>query len=419
MKLTAETLIAADRETVWRFTQTPACHVKWDLRFSDIDYLPRGSAGEPQRFRYAMRLGAGLAIQGWGETIGRPDRATSALRFGSVDAKSLIREGAGSWTYAGHDGTTRFSTVYDYATRYGLFGRVLDLAFRPLMIWATRWSFDRLRLWIEDGIRPGIALGLWLLKVVVRSALAATWIYEGLIPKILAQRADEIALVRDSRLYAGAPSDTLAALGLAEIAFGFWLLCGRAERVAAIVSTAGICSLAALVVSLHPAALTDPFGGISKNLGLLGCGAVVWMLSECSPIASRAKPMRHGKAGPRAPSPRALPARPPRAPSPRASLSTLSPGHSRTDSPLAQALSADELRRLAPLVRAHLTPAMGIHRYRGSRTASGGSAVCADGSRLRFSGREAGCPRSFRRPVRRFRSKSSIASFQARMALHG
>jgi hypothetical protein len=33
------------------------------------------------------------------------------------------------------------------------------LVFRPLMGWATAWSFDRLRLWCERGISP--ARSLW------------------------------------------------------------------------------------------------------------------------------------------------------------------------------------------------------------------------------------------------------------------
>src|ERR1700722_651744 len=67
MKLTAETRITASRETVWRFSQTPALHVRWYLRFSDIEYLPRESTSEPQRFRYATRIGFGRSLGGWKE----------------------------------------------------------------------------------------------------------------------------------------------------------------------------------------------------------------------------------------------------------------------------------------------------------------------------------------------------------------
>src|SRR5262245_3062324 len=334
MKLTAETRIASDRDTVWRFTQTPDLHARWDLRFTDIEYLPR-AGDETQRFRYATRIGFGLAIEGWGTTVGERDRTASALRFGSSDRKSLILEGAGSWTYRDHDGLVTFSTVYDYATRYGVAGAVLDaLLFRPLMIWATRWSFDRLRLWIEAGIRPELALRLWAVKVAARIALGLIWIHEGLVPKILAQQPREIALVADFGLYPGTAEGALALLGAFEIVIGLWLLSGRAERIASFISTAGVLTLGALAASVQPAALADPFGGISKNLALLACGLVVWTLSQSAPIARRARPRQ-----------------------PRRSTD-------RMESPFARLLRND-IHRAAPLVRAHFAPAAGIQRYEG------------------------------------------------------
>ena len=58
-------------------------HQRWDLRFTDIEYLPRPDKSQPQRFLYETRIGFGLRIAG--ESVGaRADaRAvrTSALRF--------------------------------------------------------------------------------------------------------------------------------------------------------------------------------------------------------------------------------------------------------------------------------------------------------------------------------------------------
>ena len=189
MKLTADITIKADRDTVWYKSQDPEQHVQWDIRFSNIAYLPKANPEEPQRFRYATRLGFGLAVEGWGESVGEPGKQTSALKFGSDDPKSLITEGAGSWTYKPVDNGLRFSTVYDYRVRYGLLGWGIDmLLFRPLMLWAVRWSFDRLKIWIEQGTHPAVSLRVWLAKVIARVALALVWIHEGIVPKILAVR---------------------------------------------------------------------------------------------------------------------------------------------------------------------------------------------------------------------------------------
>ena len=137
-------------------------HERWDLRFTQIEYLSRGD-GDPQQFHYATRIGFGLRIKGEGESVGEksaPDGSrTSALRFWSTDPRSLILEGSGYWRYVPTEHGVRFLTSYDYRTRFGAVGRVFDrLVFRPLIGWMTAWSFDRLRLWLEDGIEPEQAI---------------------------------------------------------------------------------------------------------------------------------------------------------------------------------------------------------------------------------------------------------------------
>lgn len=141
-----EVHIRADLDRVWKFTQDPALHQRWDARFTTIDYLP---GTDPQRFRYATRLAPGLTVAGEGVTAGehtRPDGTrTSALRF-----HSPLMTGSGYWRYVPTPTGVRFLTGYDYTPRWPL----LDLLMRPLMGWATAWSFDRLRIWLEDGVPP-------------------------------------------------------------------------------------------------------------------------------------------------------------------------------------------------------------------------------------------------------------------------
>jgi len=155
-----ETDIAAPLAELWSRTQDPALHERWDLRFTGIAYDAPPSAGQPQAFDYETRLGFGIAVRGQGETLAernRPDgTGLSALRFWSASRLSLIREGRGYWLYTPTERGVRFRTGYDYGTRFGLAGRIVDrFAFRPLIGWATAWSFDRLRLWLERGIDPG------------------------------------------------------------------------------------------------------------------------------------------------------------------------------------------------------------------------------------------------------------------------
>jgi uncharacterized membrane protein YphA (DoxX/SURF4 family) len=293
MKLTAETTIRGDPERVRALTQGPEQHVRWDLRFTDIEELPRAGPGAPRRFRYATRIGAGLAIEGWGETIAERDGRGSSLRFGSADPRSLIREGSGCWVYQRQPEGVRFSTVYDYDVRYGWPGRVVDrLFFRPLMVWATRWSFDRLRLWIEQGIAPELSLRLWLVKTATRVLLGLVWVLEGLVPKLLFVSPGELDLVRRTGLFWPTPAATLGALGAAEVLAGLWLISGVAERRTVVLLSLVMLFLVALVVGVEPSALANPLGGLSKNLGLLACALAVWLLSPVTPSARRARPRR-------------------------------------------------------------------------------------------------------------------------------
>ncbi|MEU8538893.1 hypothetical protein AB0C52_02660 [Streptomyces sp. NPDC048717] len=231
MGLYVEACVRTDLETLWKRTQDPAEHQRWDLRFTEISYLPaesadpagstessepadsrdsrrsgdssastessvsieaaesaapggpdgRGAEGAPRRFRYATRVLPFLVVAGTGVSAGERRRAggdrVSALRFASPHPLSPLAEGSGYWRYVpGADPAEgiRFLTGYDYRPRWGRFGRLADrLVFRPLMGWATAWSFDRLRLWCEQGIAPERSRTHWQLELAARAALVA------------------------------------------------------------------------------------------------------------------------------------------------------------------------------------------------------------------------------------------------------
>lgn len=178
MGLYVETrIIGVDLDTLWQRTQEPAQHQRWDLRFTRIDYLDTDE-GAPRRFRYDLRVLPGLWVTGTGVAAGerwRPDGTrTSALRFASPHPLSPLAEGRGYWRYLPESDGVRFLTGYDYAPRWGRLGRLVDRwALRPVMGWATAWSFDRLRLWCEHGLTPERARVHWLLESATRTLTAS------------------------------------------------------------------------------------------------------------------------------------------------------------------------------------------------------------------------------------------------------
>ncbi|MEV5440304.1 SRPBCC family protein [Streptomyces sp. NPDC052682] len=177
MELYREVRIRADLDELWAHTQDPARHQRWDLRFTEMEHLPRAQ-GAPQRFRYATRVLPFLKVAGTGVLAGekeRPDGTrTSALRFSSPHPLSPLAEGSGYWRYVPDGDGVRFLTGYDYRTRWGAFGALADrVLLRPLVGWATAWSFDRLRLWLEHGVTPERARRNWLAELAVRALVIA------------------------------------------------------------------------------------------------------------------------------------------------------------------------------------------------------------------------------------------------------
>lgn len=148
-----ETSICADLDAVWDATQDPVQHVRWDVRFSKISPDGATVAGA-STFTYERRVpfhtvrGRGVSL---GEKNGLDGARTSALRFQTKDRLSPIAAGRGFWRYVAEgQQVTVFVTGYDYSPGWG----VLDVFVRPILGWATAWSFDRLRIWLETGVPP-------------------------------------------------------------------------------------------------------------------------------------------------------------------------------------------------------------------------------------------------------------------------
>lgn len=281
--------IRACMEELWDKTQNPQLHQRWDLRFSQIEYLPRPADG-PQRFLYRTRIGVGLKIDGRGESTGTRDgekgERTSSLKFWSDDRKSLIETGSGYWKYvpvsteylqsddADSRSTIRFFTWYDYQTRFGVLGRLIDqFCFRPLLGWATAWSFDRLRLWIEKGIPPETSRDRAMVYTLARGATTFIWLYHGLVPKLLYHDRIELDLMSRITPVAWVRTGTTFA-GVLELGFAFLLILLWRQSwllwVTMVLMLAGI----PIVACTSPEYLHAAFNPVTLNISLAAFAAI-------------------------------------------------------------------------------------------------------------------------------------------------
>jgi DoxX-like family len=293
MGIYVEIPIHASMEELWEKTQNPQLHQRWDLRFSQIEYLPR-EGDEPQRFLYRTRVGFGLKIDGQGESVGERDgdggARTSSLKFWSEDPKSLIKTGSGYWKYVPGENTIRFFTWYDYETRFGALGKLVDrCVFRPLLGWATAWSFDRLRLWIEKGISPEASRDRAIVYALARGTAAFIWFYHGLVPKLLYHDKAELDLL--SRIGTSPQNLSRAATlaGIVEIAFAILLVALWRLTwplwLTFVLMMAGI----PVVAASAPSYLTAAFNPVTLNVSLAALALIAIVAKRDLPTAARCR----------------------------------------------------------------------------------------------------------------------------------
>lgn len=292
--------IRTNMEALWMHTQSPELHREWDLRFSDIEYLPRRDGEARQRFLYRTRIGFGLSVSGTGVSRSYPagpgKERLSALRFGSEQPISLIREGGGYWRYKPEADGIVFITRYDYRTRFGEPGVLFDrLLFRPLFGWATAWSFDALRIWLERRIPPAATIRLALVHYISLLLLASLWFCQGLVPKLLFPDSGDAALLAATGWFpAGAERSWTAALGIAEIALAGLLLARHRDKRSYALQSLLLVVLTGAALIARPGLPSEPFGPLTLGAAMLGLGLVAAWTAGDLPSARRCR--RHPRA---------------------------------------------------------------------------------------------------------------------------
>ncbi|MCI0764071.1 DoxX-like family protein [Bacillus sp. TL12] len=285
-------------EELWKYTQDLTLHTEWDARFTEISYLER-KEGEPQRFLYKTKMGFGLEIAGEGESVGQLRKESgeriSSLKFWTDSKLSLIKIGRGYWKYTPNGEKICFETQYDYETRFGRIGRMIDsYVFWSLLGWATAWSFDVLKLWLEKGVHPRLLIKKSIIHWIVCLILSFVWMYQGLVPKILFNHPEEVRMLS---VLSGSNENSILALkiiGFLEIGFGIiWLLPFQKQKLLLldIIILIGLTIAAGFINILS---FIQPFNPITLNFILIGLSFIGYMNSDDLPRAKNCMRKRKG-----------------------------------------------------------------------------------------------------------------------------
>lgn len=105
--------------------------------------------------------------------------------------------------------------------------------------------------------------------LLLRVGLGAVWVYEGLVPKLLAPSPDLLSLVARFQPLPGPPGAFLKAAGVFEILLGLLLIRGWMVRSVAAVQCALLVVITIGIGVAVPHALIHPVGAASKNVALL------------------------------------------------------------------------------------------------------------------------------------------------------
>ncbi|WOA65219.1 DoxX-like family protein [Bacillus mycoides] len=285
-------------EKLWAYTQEPDIHTEWDARFTEISYLEK-KEGEPQKFLYKTKIGFGLEIAGEGESIGEIRKETgeriSSLKFWTDNQLSLIQIGRGYWKYTPNEEHIHFETQYDYDTRFGRIGNVIDLyVFRPLLGWATAWSFDALKLWLEKGLHPKLLIRRTMTYWLVCFLFAFVWLYQGIVPKLMFTHSEEVKML--SALIGSNESSIfiLKIVGFLEIIWGVMWQLPLQKRKLFILHIILLIVLTLAAGSTNIASFTQPFNPITLNFLLIGLSIVGYINSTNLPSVKNCKRTRKG-----------------------------------------------------------------------------------------------------------------------------
>jgi hypothetical protein len=289
-----ESIIRTHIDDLWEKTQNPDLHQRWDLRFSEIEFLSLNEELNTKLFSYSTRIGFGLNISGMGESLGNRDNKdgskTSSLKFWSDDPRSLVREGSGYWKYIPTEKGIKFVTWYDYKTRFGIIGRNIDaLMFRPLIRWATAWSFDRLRLWVEKKIDPLLSLERSIIYSISRGIIIFVWIYQGMVPKLLFHHTDEITMMLATGIKQSQVLSFVGFVGWVEIGFAVFLLFAWGIRNLFLVNIVLMVIALIEVASNSPQFLISAFNPVSLNLTIIAVSIIGFISGKDLPSAKRCK----------------------------------------------------------------------------------------------------------------------------------
>jgi len=117
------------------------------------------------------------------------------------------------------------------------------------------------------------------IHAVARVTLALVFLWHGIVPKLIAHHADELALLRDAGLSAAAAARTVTIVGWAEVAYGLALLVLWRVRALFLPAAVAMVLITPGILANSPRFIPAAFTPVTLNLCVAVLAVVGWMAS--------------------------------------------------------------------------------------------------------------------------------------------
>ena len=115
------------------------------------------------------------------------------------------------------------------------------------------------------------------IHAVARVTLAAVFLWHGLVPKLIAHHADELALLRDAGLSADAAARTVTIVGWVEVAYGLALLALWRVRALFLPAAVAMVIITPGILANSPRFIPAAFTPVTLDLCVAVLAVAGWM----------------------------------------------------------------------------------------------------------------------------------------------
>ncbi len=142
-------------------------------------------------------------------------------------------------------------------------------------------------------MKPALSKKISSIIFIANLTIAITWLYHGIIPKLMYMETGELSMVIDSGMFRGNEVAVVYIVGIAEVIFGLLILFFGRKNILHWLNVFGLLALAIGATFAKPDIYSYPFNPATTEFGIIGLSIIVLLLNNYFPgINKKQNPQR-------------------------------------------------------------------------------------------------------------------------------